>query len=103
MGKNLEEMECGNDGVRFITLIREIRLQEDPRERHYATVIQPWYVLKPGHRWPYALLSHGLMGLIPATREGARLPGLDYFGTDGGCAGSGSRESAVWGTHGRGP
>ena len=42
-----------------------------------ATILRPWYVLGPGHRWPYALLPmYWLMALIPATREGARRLGL---------------------------
>jgi uncharacterized protein YbjT (DUF2867 family) len=42
-----------------------------------ATILRPWYVLGPGHRWPYPLLPvYWLMGLIPATREGARRLGL---------------------------
>ena len=42
-----------------------------------ATVLRPWYVLGPGHRWPYALLPmYWLLGLLPATREGARRLGL---------------------------
>lgn len=42
-----------------------------------ATILRPWYVLGPGHRWPYALLPmYWLMELLPATREGARRLGL---------------------------
>lgn len=42
-----------------------------------ATVLRPWYVLGPGHRWPYALLPmYWLMELVPATRAGARRLGL---------------------------
>ena len=27
------------------------------QERHLnSTILRPWYVLGPGHRWPYALL-----------------------------------------------
>jgi uncharacterized protein YbjT (DUF2867 family) len=43
----------------------------------HATILRPWYVLGPGHRWPYALLPmYWLMGLLPAMREGARRLGL---------------------------
>ncbi|MBV9960600.1 MAG: epimerase, partial [Acidobacteria bacterium] len=36
------------------------------------TILRPWYVLGPGHRWPYLLLPiYKLMELIPSTREGA--------------------------------
>ena len=42
-----------------------------------ATILRPWYVLGPGHRWPYALLPfYWLAERIPATREGTRRLGL---------------------------
>ncbi|HEX9106644.1 MAG TPA: NAD-dependent epimerase/dehydratase family protein [Longimicrobiales bacterium] len=42
-----------------------------------ATILRPWYVLGPRHRWPYALLPlYALLGLIPSTRDGARRLGL---------------------------
>jgi len=42
-----------------------------------ATVLRPWYVLGPGHRWPYLLLPmYKLAELLPATREGAQRLGL---------------------------
>lgn len=42
-----------------------------------ATILRPWYVLGPGHRWPYLLLPmYWLMEHIPATREPARRLGL---------------------------
>ncbi|MBZ5570710.1 MAG: NAD(P)H-binding protein [Acidobacteriia bacterium] len=42
-----------------------------------ATVLRPWYVLGPGHRWPYVLLPmYWLMERLPSTREGARRLGL---------------------------
>ena len=42
-----------------------------------ATILRPWYVLGPGHRWPYALLPlYFLLELIPATRESAQRLGL---------------------------
>ncbi len=42
-----------------------------------ATILRPWYVLGPGHRWPYALLPlYALAELLPATRDGARRLGL---------------------------
>lgn len=41
------------------------------------TVLRPWYVLGPGHRWPYALLPmYWVMEHIPATREPANRLGL---------------------------
>jgi uncharacterized protein YbjT (DUF2867 family) len=42
-----------------------------------ATILRPWYVLGPGHRWPYALIPlYRLLSLIPATRKGAIRLGL---------------------------
>jgi uncharacterized protein YbjT (DUF2867 family) len=42
-----------------------------------ATILRPWYVLGPGHRWPYALFPfYWLAERIPSTREGARRLGL---------------------------
>ena len=42
-----------------------------------ATILRPWYVLGPGHRWPYLLLpAYWLLERVPATREGARRLGL---------------------------
>jgi uncharacterized protein YbjT (DUF2867 family) len=42
-----------------------------------ATILRPWYVLGPGHRWPYFLIPiYKLMGLLPSTREGATRLGL---------------------------
>jgi uncharacterized protein YbjT (DUF2867 family) len=42
-----------------------------------ATILRPWYVLGPGHRWAYALLPiYWLLERIPATRERARRLGL---------------------------
>jgi|ERR1700730_2415479 len=42
-----------------------------------ATILRPWYVLGPGHRWPYLLLPlYKLLELLPATRDGAKRLGL---------------------------
>src|SRR5205814_10433141 len=42
-----------------------------------ATFVRPWYVLGPGHRWPYALLPfYWAAEILPATRESARRLGL---------------------------
>ena len=42
-----------------------------------ATILRPWYVLGPGHRWPYLLLPmYKFAELLPQTREGARRLGL---------------------------
>jgi uncharacterized protein YbjT (DUF2867 family) len=41
------------------------------------TVIRPWYVLGPGHRWPYVLLpAYWVLERIPSTRKSARRLGL---------------------------
>jgi uncharacterized protein YbjT (DUF2867 family) len=38
-----------------------------------ATFVRPWYVLGPGHRWPYVILPlYWLATLVPASRETAR-------------------------------
>jgi uncharacterized protein YbjT (DUF2867 family) len=38
-----------------------------------ATILRPWYVLGPGHRWPYLLLPlYGIARIIPATHNSAR-------------------------------
>ena len=42
-----------------------------------ATILRPWYVLGPGHRWPYLLMPlYALCELLPQTREGARRLGM---------------------------
>lgn len=42
-----------------------------------ATIIRPWYVLGPGHRWPYILIpAYWLFGLLPSTRETTNRLGL---------------------------
>jgi uncharacterized protein YbjT (DUF2867 family) len=42
-----------------------------------ATILRPWYVLGPGHRWPYLLLPlYKLAELFSSTREGAQRLGL---------------------------
>ena len=51
------------------TMIRESGLA--------ATILRPWYVLGPGHRWPYTLVPmYWLFERIPTTRETARRLGL---------------------------
>ena len=38
-----------------------------------ATFLRPWYVLGPGHRWPYAILPfYWLLRLLPPSRDLAR-------------------------------
>jgi uncharacterized protein YbjT (DUF2867 family) len=42
-----------------------------------STILRPWYVLGPGHWWPYLLLpAYKLAELLPQTRDGARRLGL---------------------------
>jgi len=42
-----------------------------------ATILRPWYVLGPGHRWPFALVpAYWLLERLPATRDSARRLGL---------------------------
>jgi uncharacterized protein YbjT (DUF2867 family) len=42
-----------------------------------ATILRPWYVLGPGHRWPAVLLPfYRIMECIPQTRPAALRLGL---------------------------
>jgi nucleoside-diphosphate-sugar epimerase len=42
-----------------------------------ATILRPWYILGPGHWWPYLLLPAYWLGeRIPSTRDGAVRCGL---------------------------
>jgi uncharacterized protein YbjT (DUF2867 family) len=42
-----------------------------------ATILRPWYVLGPGHRWPYLLVPlYRILETLPSTREQARRLGL---------------------------
>ncbi|MFO0983652.1 MAG: NAD(P)H-binding protein [Planctomycetota bacterium] len=42
-----------------------------------ASIMRPWYVLGPGHRWPLLLLPwYKLLERVPATRAGALRLGL---------------------------
>ena len=42
-----------------------------------ATVLRPWYVVGPGHRWPVLLTPlYAALALVPATRDGVRRLGL---------------------------
>ena len=41
------------------------------------TIVRPWYVLGPGHRWPYLLLPvYAVLERVPSTRDRARRLGL---------------------------
>jgi uncharacterized protein YbjT (DUF2867 family) len=42
-----------------------------------ASILRPWYVLGPGHRWPYALIPiYWALEQFAPTREGAQRLGL---------------------------
>jgi len=42
-----------------------------------ATILRPWYVLGPGHRWPYLLVPvYAIAQMIPSKRESAVRLGL---------------------------
>lgn len=42
-----------------------------------ATILRPWYVLGPGHRWPYILIPlYALLCWLPQTRDASRRLGL---------------------------
>jgi uncharacterized protein YbjT (DUF2867 family) len=42
-----------------------------------ATILRPWYILGPGHKWPYALLPvYKVMELLPGVSRGAKRLGL---------------------------
>jgi uncharacterized protein YbjT (DUF2867 family) len=42
-----------------------------------ATILRPWYVLGPGHWWPYLLIPiYKIAEMVPSTRDGARRLGL---------------------------
>ena len=42
-----------------------------------ATILRPWYILGPGHRWPYALIPlYALLERLPSTRNSAQRLGL---------------------------
>ncbi len=46
-----------------------------------ATILRPWYVLGPGHRWPAALHPfYWLLERFPPTADGARRLGLVTIG-----------------------
>ena len=57
--------------------VREECEQEIRRSGLNATILRPWYVLGPGHYWPYALKPlYWLAERIPATAGGAKRLGL---------------------------
>jgi uncharacterized protein YbjT (DUF2867 family) len=61
-----------------------------------ATILRPWYVLGPGHRWPYALVPiYMLLRAIPATRDSATRLGLVSRGEMVGALRSAVRDPAA--------
>ena len=64
----------------IMKIYQEVRAECETRIRQSglnATILRPWYVLGPGHVWPYALIpAYWLLERIPSTREGARRLGL---------------------------
>jgi len=60
--------------MRGEALVRQLASKDASRS---ATFVRPWYVLGPGHRWPYLVIpAYWIMSAIPATRERARELGL---------------------------
>jgi uncharacterized protein YbjT (DUF2867 family) len=42
-----------------------------------ATILRPWYVLGPGHRWPLLLVPvYAIFSRLPSTRDSAQRLGL---------------------------
>ena len=59
-----------------------------------ATILRPWYVLGPGHRWPYLLLPvYKIMELAAGDPPGCDTAGTGYLGTDVSDAGPRRRNS----------
>jgi len=58
----------------------EVRTECEAMLRQTAmnvTIVRPWYVLGPGHRWPYFLIPvYWVLERVPMTRDGARRLGL---------------------------
>lgn len=51
--------------------------EEVQKAKLKSTILRPWYVLGPGHRWPIVLLPfYWIASLVPAWRDGARRLGL---------------------------
>jgi uncharacterized protein YbjT (DUF2867 family) len=61
----------------------EVRAQSETMIRASgipATFLRPWYVLGPGHRWPYALIPvYWLLERLPSTKESAQRLGLIHL------------------------
>ncbi len=60
-----------------------------------TTILRPWYVIGPGHRWAYALIPfYKLAEMIPATRDSALRCGLVTLKQMLAASGACSRESS---------
>lgn len=63
---------------------QEVRIAGERKVREAglrATIVRPWYILGPGHRWAYALKpAYWLLERIPATREQALRLGMVTLG-----------------------
>jgi uncharacterized protein YbjT (DUF2867 family) len=64
----------------FMKAFQDVRAEAEQiiRDAHLrATILRPWYILGPGHRWPLALVPvYALLARIPSTRDGALRLGL---------------------------
>jgi hypothetical protein len=59
-----------------------------------ATILRPWYILGPGHRWPYLYITYlQADGIVAVDPRGCDTFGTGYVGTDGSCAGRSCRNS----------
>lgn len=66
-GTNHEGICRGQSGMREL----------DTAEWDECDILRPWYVLGPGHRWPYALIPlYRILSLISVSRESASRLGL---------------------------
>lgn len=70
--------------ARVMREYQEVRAEGERMAREAglnATFVRPWYVLGPGHRWPYLLVPvYALLERLPATRDTARRLGLVTLG-----------------------
>ena len=64
--------------IGLLQAVRQPCQQRQVRESGLAyTIIRPWYVLGPGHRWAYILYPmYWIASLIPSMRDGARRLGM---------------------------
>lgn len=66
--------------ARVMKAYQEVRAQGETMIREAgldATILRPWYVLGPGHRWAYLLVPvYWILERVPATKETALRLGL---------------------------